>query len=97
METLYLITYDNAHWCGGELNVVVKGASSAQDAELAAEYHMEEEQRGLFMDEYEEEGYGDECAYNIISIEEFGPKHEQWEFYMDPVQRANFYPEVEAS
>lgn len=93
---LWLIDYDNAHWCGGQMNVVVR-ADSADEALYLAEVHMEENQRELFADEYHEEGddYDNECSYFVNSVELFDENHEEWQYYMDPVQRDNFYPLVE--
>lgn len=95
-KQLYLIDYENAQWCGGQLNVVV-WAQDADEAALLAEDHMTEVQRQLFADEYEDyaEEYGedDESPVSVNSVEPFGPKHEQWEFYLDPSQ-AEFYPVV---
>lgn len=94
----YLINYENAHWCGGELEVVVN-ASSALEAVGKAEMFMEETQRELFSDHYEDEfeneggSYFDEQAYTVISVEVFDKNHPQWEFYQDPSQ-SEFYPEV---
>lgn len=89
----YLIDYENAHWCGGQLYVVVN-ADSEEDALDKAEYHMEESQRELFMDEYEESSeYEDECPYSINSVSILDEANENWEFYKDPSQ-AEFYPEI---
>lgn len=94
----YLITYENAHWCGGELNVVVN-ASSKEDAVDKASMHMEEAQRELFDDHYndeDDESYGyldDEQAYSVVLVEEFNEKHSEWVYYINPGQ-AEFYPEI---
>ncbi len=97
MKTRFLIDYENAHWCGGQLNVVV-WANDEEDARDVASDHMEEEQRALFEDHYnnpdEDEDYSDESAVSITSVEEFNETHDQWEFFMNPSQRAAFYPEV---
>lgn len=94
MKKRYLIDYENAHWCGGQLNVVVY-ADSEDEARDIAEQHMIEAQLELFSSEYEEEpDAAEECPYVINSIEEFDENHDDWQFYQDPVQQANFYPEV---
>jgi hypothetical protein len=95
MKKLYLIDYENAHWCGGQLNVVV-WAHDEEDAIVEAEYHMEEEQRELFSDEYndeEDKEYADDQAYTVNSVEPFDENHEQWKFYQDSSQ-SSFYPVV---
>jgi hypothetical protein len=99
MKNLYLIDYENAHWCGGQLNVVVY-AYDEQDAIMRADYHMDSEQRELFSDEYGEsvaeggdEEYADECAYSINSVELFDKNHQEWAFFKDPTQ-SEFYPIV---
>jgi hypothetical protein len=95
----YIIDFENAHWCGGQANCVVF-AESPDEALIKAEVYMEEYQRELFSDEYGEsvdggdEEYADDCAYTVNSVELFDETHEEWEFYQDPVQRANFYPEI---
>lgn len=90
----YLIDYENAHWCGGQLYVVVN-AKDAVEAEEKAEMHMEECQRELFGDEYmEAEGeFDDESAVSVNSVEEFNVNHEYRRFYKDTSQ-AKFYPEI---
>lgn len=94
----FLIDYENAHWCGGQLYVVVNAKDEYQ-AQDKAEQHMEECQRELFADEYDmqesDEGndYSDESAVSINSIEEFDVTHEYWRFYKNPSQ-AEFYPEI---
>lgn len=97
-KPMWLIDYENAHWCGGQLNVVVH-ADSADEALYLAEDHMADEQRELFSEEYgesvrEDEEYSDECPYTVNSVEAFGPEHEEWKFFQDPIQRANFYPVI---
>jgi hypothetical protein len=93
----YLIDYENAHWCGGNLYVVVNAVNET-DAEIKAADWMEETQRELYVDEYGEsiskdEEYADECAYSVNSVELFTPEHTNWKWYKDPGQ-AEFYPEI---
>lgn len=96
---LWLIDYENAHWCGGQLNVVVV-AETADEARYLAEDHMEEAQYELFSDhylgeidvDYEEGDY--EAPYATVnSVEEFNESHESWQFYTDPSQE-QFYPTI---
>lgn len=93
-KQLYLIDYECAHWCGGSSNVVV-WAEGEDDAREVASYHMEEEMRELFSGEYEdaeeEDVLYDESAVSINSVEEFGPDHEEWQFFLKPSQ-SQFYP-----
>lgn len=93
----YLIDYENAHWCGGQLYVVVNAKNEYEAQEKAAQ-HMEECQRELFADEYEEDeescgDFDDECVYVVNSIEILDEDNEYWPFYNDPSQ-AEFYPEI---
>ena len=93
--TKYIIDYENAHWCGGQLFVVVN-ANSAEEAENKAADWMEETQRELFSDEYNDEFEGlfdDESAYNVNSVEVLDENSEYWKFYKDESQ-AGFYPEL---
>ena len=53
-KQLYIIDYDNAHWCGGNLNVVVWARDEDHAVEVA-EWFMDEQQRELFLAEFEEE------------------------------------------
>lgn len=96
---LFIITYDNAHWCSGQLNCVVT-AESAEQAELLAECHMTECQRELFSSEYDDLEPDDEeleeleeCPYNVISVEVLDHNNEYWESYNNPDQ-SSFYPVV---
>jgi hypothetical protein len=96
MKQRYLIDYENAHWCGGQMNVVV-WAENETEAEILAADYMEETQREQFSQEYgdsvcEDEEYEDESAVSINSIELFDEGHKEWEFFMNPTQRAAFYP-----
>jgi hypothetical protein len=94
----YLIDYENAHWCGGQLYVVVE-AENEYDAEDKASDWMETQQRELFADEYEEAfsdgetDFEEECAYTVNNVELLDENNKNWEFYKDPSQ-ASFYPEI---
>lgn len=95
----YLIDYENAHWCGGQLNVVVN-AMSPDEAMEKAEVHMDECQRELFSSELEEAleenpDFDTDFVYVINSVEEFDETHPDWVFYKDPTQ-SEFYPEIVA-
>lgn len=94
MKQLYIIDYENAHWCGGQLNCLA-WAKSPEEAVIIAEGHMEDAQRELFSDEYaeDEEDYSDECSYTVNSVEVMDFRHEDWNFFMDPTQ-SQFYPIV---
>lgn len=99
-KQLYIIDYECAHWCGGQSNVVV-WAENADHALLLAEFHMEEDMRELFSDEYNDEYdeenecgmYDEESAVTVNSIEVFNEDHEQWKFFCDPSQEG-FYPVI---
>ncbi len=92
-KQLYLIEYENAHWCGGSLNVVV-WATDEENAREVAESHMDECQRDLFSAEFDEEPELEEdCSYTINSVEEFNEAHDEWQFFTDPTQES-FYPIV---
>jgi hypothetical protein len=96
MKNLYLIDYENAHWCGGQLYVVVS-APSAEHAECLAADWMEETQRELFVDEYGDEeecqDFAEEVAYIVNSVELLNEEHEHWQWYKDPSQ-SSFYPVI---
>ena len=96
LKQRYLIDYENAHWCGGQMNVVV-WAHDEEEARVLAADHMEETQREQFSSEYgdsvcEDEEYEDESAVSINSVELFDEGHPQWEFFMNAAQRDAFYP-----
>lgn len=99
-DILWIISYENAHFCGGSQECVV-WAKTADEAELLAADFMEQEQRELFADHYsprwddsEEEDYDqydNEQAYSVNKVQPLiGSEFEK--FYNDPTQRANFYP-----
>ena len=90
MTDLYVIEYENAHWCGGSLHCVVWADSEDEAAAFAVD-HMETEQRELFSDEYEEEPNDEECAYSISSVELLS-ESDCAEFYRMADQRDAFYP-----
>lgn len=91
MKQLYIIEFENTHWCGGVLHCVA-WANSEQEAEDAAESHMNNEQWELFSDHYEDEPeYDDGCYYTVNSVELLeGSEYEK--YYADPDQRKAFYP-----
>lgn len=101
-DILWIISYENAHFCGGHLECVV-WAKTPEEAEIIAGDFMEESQRELFDDHYnpcwddgEEDDedyseYDNESAVSVMQVQPLiGSEFEQ--FYNDPVQRANFYP-----
>ena len=92
MEQVYIIVYDNAQWCGGELYCLVK-AVSEDEAEILADTFMCESQLELFADHYNDDPLeeGDIC-YNIVSVEPLKDS-EFAEFEADEGQRS-FYPKV---
>ena len=96
MKNLYLITYESSHWCGASGTKVVVWANSPKHAIDEADEHMYSEMIELFSDEYEEEGddYDAECPYVVNSVDEFGPEHEEWAFY---VKDKTYYPEIGVS
>lgn len=90
-----MIDYENAHWCGGQLHVVV-WAQDEIEAEILASDFMEETQRELFSDEYgesllEDEEYEDESAVSVNSVELLDENHEYWKYFVDKTQES-FYP-----
>ncbi len=95
MQELYIIEYENAQWCGGTLHCVVWAEDETEAEDLASE-HMEQEQRELYSDHYDDAdggGYDDESAFSVTLVQPLkGSEYE--EFYADSVQRANFYPLV---
>lgn len=96
----WIITYENAHWCGGELYVVVLDAETAEQAEFLAGDFMDETQRELFSDEIadafeEDPDFDDSYMASVTSIEVLDENNKHWEFYKNPSQ-ASFYPEIVA-
>lgn len=98
-KKLWLIDYENAHWCGGQLNVVV-WAETADEALYLAEGHMEDEQRELFSDHAEEQCEEDEddsilmeSFVSVNSVVEFNEDHDEWKFFQMPGQ-SSFYPVI---
>lgn len=94
---LFLIDYENAHWCGGQSNCVVE-AANADDAVMIASDHMQEEMYELFRYEYDEDAeedgnYASESAFVVNSVETFDENHEYWKFYLDETQ-SQFFPKV---
>lgn len=95
-KKLYLINYEGAHWCGGRSACVVLAADEVE-AEAEAEGFMDESMRELFHDEYQYDlddggSLDQDQAHTVNSIEEFGPGHKRWEFFLEANQRAHFYP-----
>ena len=91
MKQLYVINYQNPHWCGGQSSCVA-WAENPDQAVTAANDHMEEDMRELFSQEYEEESkFEEESAYTVDSVDLLvGSRFEEW--YNDGDQRNAFYP-----
>ena len=91
MKQLYIIQYQSAHWCGG-VSHCVAWAENEDHATDLAEWHMEDEMRDLFANEYDDEpDKDDEPAYSVDSVGLLsGSEYEEW--YSDPGQRIAFYP-----
>ena len=96
---LWLIEYENAYWCSGQLNVVVEAETEAQARFMAGDF-MDETQRELFQDEIaeafeEDPDFDDSCMAVVNSVELFDENHEQWKFFKNPSQ-SEFYPVIVA-
>jgi hypothetical protein len=97
MKKLFLIDYESAHWCGGQMSVVV-WAKDADEAVCLADVHMSDAQMELFTDSYADsigdaDEYADDVLYVVNSIEEFGPEHDTWQYFQDPSQ-SEFFPVI---
>ena len=100
MLELYVIEFENAHWCGAPEYCVV-WAESEEDALIRASDYMEEVQRDLYSGEYadaveEGEDYDDESAVGLTKVTLLAESSHA-EFYAQPEQRAHFYPCVNES
>lgn len=91
---LYLVYAESLHYCDYGQHWVVEASNELGAEDLAneciEEYFYEQDS-----DQLVEEGYDlDGMVYaQIVSVEEFGPKHECWKYYQDPKQ-AQFYIEL---
>lgn len=92
MKQIYIITYDNAQWCGGELYCLVEATDETEAEEVAGQW-MWESQIELFADHYEDEPLedGDVPVGNVFVELLEGSDYE--EYAADPSQ-ASFYPKV---
>lgn len=87
----FLIKYENSHWCGGQLAVVV-WAQNEEEARDAAGPFMDETQFELFSNQYEEEPDNDDgCYASVNSVEEFDHVHAEWKYFVNKNQE-QFYP-----
>jgi hypothetical protein len=92
MKQLFIIEYENAHWCGGQLNCLA-WAHSPEGAIDAASEFMEETQRELFSDHYDEEGrYDGEPTVTVIGVMLMAGS--EFEKYYNDASQAEFYPVV---
>ena len=92
MNQIYIITYDNAQYCGGELYCLVSAASEFVAEDIAAN-HMEEAQLELYADHYEDKllEEGDTSVGNVCV--ELLSESDHSVYAADPSQ-ASFYPKV---
>ena len=91
MKQLYIISYESAHWCGGQSNCVV-WANNEDEAQELAVFHMDEMMQELFSSEYEEDPELQDDIIHVVNEVQLLVDSEFEEYYADPVQRANFYP-----
>jgi hypothetical protein len=90
-KQLYIIEYENSHYCGGGLHCLV-WAESENDAEESASSWMEECQYELFSDEYEDYDIDDECPYSVTSCELL--ETSEFKQYVAMPDQGSFYPVV---
>ncbi len=90
---LYVVTYDNMHYCGGELNCLA-WATSNDDAICVASDHMEEAQRELFSDHYEEDENVDMDDTFVGSCRAELVKGSEFEEFINMKDQESFYPVV---
>lgn len=93
MKQLYIITYENSHYCGGELHCLV-WAEDEFEAEMLAADFMDETQRELFSREYCEDFDEDEidCPTSVTDVELLAGS--DFEKYVADPSQASFYPYV---
>lgn len=92
MNQIYIITYDNAQWCGGELYCLVE-ATSELGAESIAAQHMEEAQLELYSDHYDDDPLEEgDTAVGTTTVELLSESDHK-AYAADPTQ-ASFYPKV---
>lgn len=89
MKQIYIITYENANWCGGELHCLVE-AISVDDAEMLAADYMDTVQRELFSDEDDENQ--EDITYTVNKTEILADSEFE-KYASDPTQQS-FYPKV---
>ncbi len=93
---LYLIEYSSSRWCGAPYNCVVEASSEDEAEDIATEF-MDSHMREEFADEDEDEDEDDDGfdpAFSVNSVEVLDETNVSWKYYQDPVQRINFYPQV---
>jgi hypothetical protein len=93
-KQLYIIEYENAHYCGGGLHCLV-WATTADEAEEIAGDWMQDCQWELFSNEYEDdedEGNFDECMYSVMSVNLL--ETSDMKQYVDMPDQESFYPVV---
>jgi len=89
---LYLIYFESANYAGYGHHCVVKAWSEDEAEDLAQEY-MEDTYYEEDSDQWYDENSESPCNWaEVRTIEEFGPEHDTWEYFMDEKQREHFYP-----
>ena len=91
---LYLVYCESANYCGYGQHFVVE-APDRYTAEslvepMAEDYFYEQDGPQLEEEEIDQEGM---VYSSIMQVEEFGPEHADWKYYMQPDQAA-FYTKV---
>jgi hypothetical protein len=89
---LYLIYAESANYAGYGQHFVVEAEAEEEAKELAEaeieDYFYQQDQDQLEEEDVEVHTYG-----SIVRVEEFGPGHDEWQYYLDPGQ-AQFYTKV---
>lgn len=89
---IYLVYFESANYAGYGHRCVVK-AQSEDEAEYLAKGHAEDVYYDEDSDQWYDENEDDPCEWAaILTVEEFGPEHDTWQYFMDKTQREHFYP-----
>lgn len=92
MKQIYIITYENAQWCGGQLYCLVL-ATNEEEAHEKASLFMEETQLELFASEYDDEPLEEgDSAIGYCEVELLSESSHA-EYAKDSSQES-FYPKV---
>lgn len=87
---LYLIKFGSEIWCSCDATCVVKAPGPEEALDIATPWMND-----IIAESLRE--LDEDLGVDVYSVEEFGPNHRDWVYFLDEEQRVNEFPCVNFS